>query len=403
MKTNFYVNFFMMILMLTVCIHSKAQVTIGSHLDPHEGALMELKEREISATDSTTATKGLLFPKVRLAAYNDLSPLFETASDSQKRTARGMTVYNINRHAVGLKDGLCVWNGDQWMSAMGIDSHVEAPVLGRPINILIYGSDNDGGYDLVGKNKDHGVSLILKNSSLFGLKKSPYSYCPVEGINVLRSSSPTVVNRLDNFDIILISYNFRIPGPILKDSLISFVNRGGVLIHCIERGDFDKTPIAQLHEALFGASFTSKEVKDDMFTLQGNNPYVDGIYRNLTGKYIGRDGGDNSVFILPTKVREQADILAVDAFNQPIAIKHKTKPYFVFGDAGTFCGGALDFVVGYQQDRPVQVSNDGIPQVRTSTDTYTGEGVYNAHFFTNIIMWAINYRLSRASSYTGGN
>ncbi|MDR0865353.1 MAG: hypothetical protein LBO74_10555 [Candidatus Symbiothrix sp.] len=507
MKINIHVHFLLLLtFMFAICINSKAQVTVGSLLDPQEGALLEFKEKEISPSDSATATKGVLLPKVSLAAYNELSPLFTTTAEPQKTTSKGMFVYNINRNALGLKTGLHVWNGEEWISvtssgspgsgtiepdspefsincgsidvsqtnlkkgepstgyiSLRISAPVSAagnsyyiqtdsvngvqyeatgkinggtqfvilesnggtplqsgifyytitsnssnrnasscsadiPVIGKAINILIYGKDNNEGWDIIGNNKDRGVSLILQNSKLFGLNKNPYSYCPVEEINVTRSSNSAVVRSYDSFDIILISYDFRIPGSAMRDSLINFVNRGGVLIHCIESGSFTKDPVAQLHTALFGESFNSIDVKDNMFTLRGNNPYVNGIYRNLTGKRIGRDGGDNVVFNLSDKVKAKVDILAVDALNRPMAIKHKQKPYFVFGDAGIFCGGRFDFVLGSKEYRPLQVTNDGIPQIRSNKETY--DDVYNAHFFTNIIMWAINYRQSDRQGIT---
>jgi hypothetical protein len=73
----------------------------------------------------------------------------------------------------------------------------------------------------------------------------------------------------------------------------------------------------------------------------------------------------------------------------PFAIKHKQKHYFVFGDGGPFCGGKSNFTAGIADYRPLQVSDEGIPEVRSS-GIYT-DG-YNAHLFANIIMWAIKYR-----------
>ncbi|MDR0864523.1 MAG: hypothetical protein LBO74_06275 [Candidatus Symbiothrix sp.] len=504
MKTNLSVNFLLLLaLIFACCVDLKAQVTIGSLLDPQAGALLEFKEREISASDSTTATKGVLFPKVKLVAYDELSPLFATTEEPQKTTSKGMIVYNINREVDKLKAGLCIWDGEKWVpvmsksapvvsddtimtafsfkcesanisranlkkgtpstgyitiritapkSAAGEMYHIETdsvngvqyegngmliggtqlialesnggtplrsgiftytlssnssdpdmgtcsvdiPVVGTAINVLIYGKDN-GDFDIVGKNGDRGVPLILQNSSLFGLNQDPFPYCPVEKINVLRSESSNAVSNFIGQDIIIISYNFHI-NSTLKDLLINFVNSGGVLIQCIEDDAFDKEPVKQLHANFFGAAFSGSKTSYDMFTLRGGNPYVDGIYRNLTGKQIGRDGDYNVVLNLPPMVAAVTDTLAVDALNRPIAIKHKQKPYFVFGDAGVFCGGKFDFTSGSKEYRPLQVSTDGTPEVRTNDKIY--KNAYNAHFFTNIIMWAINYRMSLSADST---
>jgi hypothetical protein len=267
---------------------------------------------------------------------------------------------------------------------------VDIPVSGEAINLLIYGHTNDSKWDLIGDNQDHGVALILQNSTFFGLGQNTNSYCPVEQINVTHSNTASSPKSLVGYDIIIMSYPFTIPGPILEDSLFSFVDRGGVLINCLEHGKYTDTPIRDLHKRLFGDAFTTTKTTSDMFTLRGGNPYVNGFW-NLDGKQIGRDGDGNGTFNLSTVAAAQADILAVDDYGLPVAIKHKTLPYFVIADGGTFSGGKK----GFNNDSdfsPFLVSNNGMPQTRT-TKVYTG--TYNAHFFTNIMLWAINYCQSR--------
>jgi hypothetical protein len=496
MKINLFINFLLLsAFMSAICVDSKAQVTIGSSLAPQEGALLEFKEKEISSSDSTTATKGVLLPKVKLVAYDDLSPLFATTEEPQKTTSKGMIVYNINSEAVGLETGLYVWDSMKWVPVMdgkdlsggetntidytfrcesvdvsqtylkentvstgsiiiritvpdsaagnpyrietdevngvkyvgegtlvagtyfvSLDSNggipqksgrftykitsnstdpymsgcsVEIPVTGRAINVLIYGQDNNGKWDLIGKNQDHGVSLILQNSTFFGLDRNFNSYCPVEQINVTQSNTASSPKALFGYDIIIISYPFNIPGPILRDSLIDFVRKEGVLIACLDDSDFSKAT-NELNQTLFGGSISTTSTKTNMFALQGGNPYVNG-YWNLSGKKIGRDGDGNVSLNLSTTAAVNTEILAVDNDSYPVVIKHKTLPYFLFGDGGTFCGGKK----GFNNDNdysPLLVSGNGMPLTRTSKDY---KDTYNAHFFTNIIMWAINHRLSR--------
>lgn len=104
----------------------KAQVTIGSGIEPEQGAALELKERITTSADNSTSDKGMLFPRVKLADRENLFPMFEPdgsggykigakpfnkADEDRKHT--GLTVYNVNS-PIALEDGLYVWNGVNW-------------------------------------------------------------------------------------------------------------------------------------------------------------------------------------------------------------------------------------------------------------------------------------------------
>jgi len=99
------------------------QVTIGMNGEPQKGALLDLKEKEISNAKEPNSEKGLLFPKVSLTSSTSLEPLFATTVEPQTITSTGMIVYNVNENAEGLKTGLCVWNGSEWTSVEGGGSY----------------------------------------------------------------------------------------------------------------------------------------------------------------------------------------------------------------------------------------------------------------------------------------
>jgi hypothetical protein len=96
-------------------VNLNAQVTIGSSLAPQAGALLDIKEQEMSL-DFTNASKGVLFPRVALNAYNELAPLFQTTKEPQKTSSIGMVVYNVNQNAPGLSAGIYVWDGSEWVA-----------------------------------------------------------------------------------------------------------------------------------------------------------------------------------------------------------------------------------------------------------------------------------------------
>lgn len=99
-----------------------AQVTIGSEIEPLEGALLDLKQGNpgylSGGVGNETATKGFALPRVNLQAKQSLEPL-ATDSPENKKSHIGLTVYNLNNVSgttqIGsLKKGLNVWDGEEW-------------------------------------------------------------------------------------------------------------------------------------------------------------------------------------------------------------------------------------------------------------------------------------------------
>jgi uncharacterized protein (TIGR02145 family) len=78
----------------------KAQVTIGTDMDPHSGAVLDLQ----------STTHGLKFPNVSINNVNVFGLPLSGISTLAK--AKGMVVYNTNTN---IGEGLYVWNGSKWL------------------------------------------------------------------------------------------------------------------------------------------------------------------------------------------------------------------------------------------------------------------------------------------------
>jgi hypothetical protein len=98
-----------------------AQVTIGAGLEPAKGALLDLKDHNPVGSDKTTATKGLLLPRVNLTNLKPAGPdelplsIGNTSGESWNLEDHiGLVVYNVNRCVNGIPVGSYVWTGVEW-------------------------------------------------------------------------------------------------------------------------------------------------------------------------------------------------------------------------------------------------------------------------------------------------
>lgn len=87
--------------LLSICITTHAQVTIGSNSAPNVNALLDLKEQT-----SGISTKGLLLPRVELTSTISVAPM----SNHEK----GMTVYNTATTG-DVTPGYYYNNGSKWV------------------------------------------------------------------------------------------------------------------------------------------------------------------------------------------------------------------------------------------------------------------------------------------------
>jgi hypothetical protein len=101
-------------LLLLFALPLQAQVTIGSGEEPNKGALLDLKERNVT-DDAANAEKGLLLSRVELENKNKLYPMLAPGYDSaEDQKHAGLIVYNTTDDA-DFDQGLYLWDGTQWL------------------------------------------------------------------------------------------------------------------------------------------------------------------------------------------------------------------------------------------------------------------------------------------------
>lgn len=89
------------------------QVTIGINQPAKPGALLDLKQEDISGSNST---KGLMLPRVLLTDEENLLPMFDAGYNKAEEDANhtGLLVYNVNTCFMN-GPGLYAWNGKEWV------------------------------------------------------------------------------------------------------------------------------------------------------------------------------------------------------------------------------------------------------------------------------------------------
>lgn len=110
----------LLLFLLYFSISSISQVTIGSHLEPNQGALLDLKQF-LPDESNATATKGLQLPRVELKKISgDLSESLGLSEAIVGAAHIGLTVYNIADAVCPLfPSGVYTWNGSQWDNLYG--------------------------------------------------------------------------------------------------------------------------------------------------------------------------------------------------------------------------------------------------------------------------------------------
>ncbi|NDV95415.1 hypothetical protein D0T84_10880 [Dysgonomonas sp. 521] len=96
----------------------KAQVTIGSAIEPNKGALLDLKEKNPvdPDADNSTASKGLGLPRVNLTTLTAISDISEAVGEEIEHT--GLMVYNVNDATLSnILPGIYIWDGTRWIKS----------------------------------------------------------------------------------------------------------------------------------------------------------------------------------------------------------------------------------------------------------------------------------------------
>jgi hypothetical protein len=150
----------LLLLTLMLCCVSKisSQVTVGSHIEPERGALLEIKnkkaENPASVTDVTNVTVdasggGIRLPRVVLVDKQTMEPFIENNSewtlntDKIKERHAGLMVYNIKVSSSSetnpdkiFRQGIYIWNGKKWKEAeFGKESFFNLPAFTMPLTL----------------------------------------------------------------------------------------------------------------------------------------------------------------------------------------------------------------------------------------------------------------------------
>lgn len=100
------INLFVLII-VSILSPLYGQITIGSGQKPVTGALLDLKEDDIT-------TKGLGLPRVALTDKNNIATDIFGVTAENADAHIGLLVYNINECVIGIEKGLYVWVGSNW-------------------------------------------------------------------------------------------------------------------------------------------------------------------------------------------------------------------------------------------------------------------------------------------------
>lgn len=109
----------LIIVLLLYSVMTSGQITIGSNVEPKEGALLDLKE----STDSPmkekliNASKGVGLPRVYLEALDKLEPCASSESTS-KVSHKGLIVYHVGSEF--MPEGEYVWDGEKWNKKISV-------------------------------------------------------------------------------------------------------------------------------------------------------------------------------------------------------------------------------------------------------------------------------------------
>ena len=110
-----------LLLMFGTAQNAVSQVTIGSAIEPHPAALLDLNQGLVIEEFENLSEGGLLLPRVRLVSLTSFAPL---GVEEDGATAAGMIVYNIaDFPEAGLSPGLYYFNGERWRRMMASDAN----------------------------------------------------------------------------------------------------------------------------------------------------------------------------------------------------------------------------------------------------------------------------------------
>lgn len=108
-------SFLIIIFLLLGNLLAPSQVTIGSALKPNQGSLLDLK-MFAPTSNNTTATKGLLLPRVKLKKLRgDLSETLSSSTPYANNEHVGLVVFHIDDSECPITPSdIYIWTGASW-------------------------------------------------------------------------------------------------------------------------------------------------------------------------------------------------------------------------------------------------------------------------------------------------
>jgi hypothetical protein len=269
---------------------------------------------------------------------------------------------------------------------------VSITVMYPKFNIKVY-SIGSGSWSLY-NSASAALNKMKTNAALFGLGTNPDAPIQSPEITVTGKSINNDTNISANeTDMIFISYDV-VPTSSMIDKLYTFVIDGGFLIYSVENSTALYN-IAKKFDSDFSSNYIVNEGDGkDLMPLALGNHLTNGLYQNLEGKYVGRDGGSNHYFRNYNSANWTPIIYNnstnTDNPRTARAILNKQNPVLLIGDGGFFSGGAPDFAVS-SPNYPARVDSSGNP-IPADYGIWKDGGAYNSAFMVNLIMWAIEAR-----------
>lgn len=225
------------LILLTACIGTTyAQVTIGSGLEPVQGALLDLKEKD-DPSGGVTSEKGLNLSRVRLTDRNNLYPMFETApgsgianSDynaSDKKAAQdaihtGLTVYNVNE-ANGFVKCVYVWVGNKWVSLCDGNTSTVCPLELK--NAASGGQDKYTETVEATTNQSTTATYAIKGQCC--TTSGNYTYTILSGTGLTSSGTDVEVSPQNTSGVFSVTFRTANPGAAPRVTLVKVADPCG--------------------------------------------------------------------------------------------------------------------------------------------------------------------------------
>ena len=274
----------------------------------------------------------------------------------------------------------------------GTSCAVNIKVASRNIRIMALTDNTGTAYYNIASSSSL-LNQALRNPAYFD--SSQTTTIPVAGFTFSQAASnPGNAITANNPDIIFLQYNYTPSSTADQQALANFVNNGGILIYG-QDGDGATASRNLAAQALCRLIFNSTTMtvtgsnSTDNQQIQNTGTWVtNGPFMDLSGKYMGRDAGNNFDFNIDGFPYESATVIAFGSSsnNSIRAFMHNTKGFIFFGDGASFASNTGTDSNNWPAKFKITNSEAyAIPNMYSSVVTY------NSHLFLNIMAWAINY------------